>query len=182
MGPSESEGRPDAAPADQGCRRAAGDRGLLRLKRRPGSADRRRRGRHWDGWSPSSALDGPQHGHRPGPPRFLRVEDRDVVDISAAETMAPDGLVLITTGTQGEPLSALSRMSRSEHRSISITADDLIILSSSLIRATGGGVRRHRRPVESAPGGHQSASARACLRPAYAGSCCSSTTAFGRAT
>ncbi len=64
---------------------------------------------------------------------FLKVEDRDVVDIGVAEEMAPDRLVLITTGTQGEPLSALSRMSRGEHRSISITADDLIILSSSLI-------------------------------------------------
>ena len=64
---------------------------------------------------------------------FLTVEDSDVIDIAAAETMPPDRLVLITTGTQGEPLSALSRMSRGEHRSISITADDLIILSSSLI-------------------------------------------------
>ncbi len=64
---------------------------------------------------------------------FLRVADTDVVDIAAAETMPADSLVLITTGTQGEPLSALSRMSRGEHRSITITADDLIILSSSLI-------------------------------------------------
>ena len=64
---------------------------------------------------------------------FLTIDDSDVVDISAAELMAPDRLVLITTGTQGEPLSALSRMSRGEHRSISITADDMIILSSSLI-------------------------------------------------
>lgn len=64
---------------------------------------------------------------------FLKVEDANVVDIGAAEMMPPDSLVLITTGTQGEPLSALSRMSRGEHRSITITADDLIILSSSLI-------------------------------------------------
>ncbi len=64
---------------------------------------------------------------------ILQVEDRDVVDISAAELLPADKIVLITTGTQGEPLSALSRMSRGEHRSISITADDLIILSSSLI-------------------------------------------------
>lgn len=64
---------------------------------------------------------------------FLKVDDRDVVDISAAEMMAPGSLVLITTGTQGEPLSALSRMSRGEHRNISVTSDDLIILSSSLI-------------------------------------------------
>ena len=64
---------------------------------------------------------------------FLHVEDRDVVDIAAAEEMAPDQVVLITTGTQGEPMAALSRMSRGEHRSITITSDDLIILSSSLI-------------------------------------------------
>jgi ribonuclease J len=41
--------------------------------------------------------------------------------------------VLITTGTQGEPMSALSRMSRGEHRSITLTSEDLVILSSSLI-------------------------------------------------
>ncbi|MGV0992849.1 MAG: ribonuclease J [Mycobacterium sp.] len=64
---------------------------------------------------------------------FLTIDDHDVVDISAAEMLPADKIVLITTGTQGEPLSALSRMSRGEHRSISITADDLIILSSSLI-------------------------------------------------
>lgn len=64
---------------------------------------------------------------------YLTVEDRNLVDIAAAEDLPPDQVVLITTGTQGEPLSALSRMSRGEHRSIAITADDLIILSSSLI-------------------------------------------------
>lgn len=64
---------------------------------------------------------------------YLTVEDRNVVDIAVAEELPADQVVLITTGTQGEPLAALSRMSRGEHRSISITADDLIILSSSLI-------------------------------------------------
>src|SRR6202000_416414 len=64
---------------------------------------------------------------------FLSVADSDLVDIGAAEMMAPDQVVLITTGTQGEPMSALSRMSRGEHRSITLTAEDLIILSSSLI-------------------------------------------------
>ena len=47
--------------------------------------------------------------------------------------MAPEQVVLITTGTQGEPMAALSRMSRGEHRSITLTSGDLIILSSSLI-------------------------------------------------
>jgi ribonuclease J len=64
---------------------------------------------------------------------YLRVDENDVLDIGAAEMMPPESLVLITTGTQGEPMSALSRMSRGEHRSITLTAGDLIILSSSLI-------------------------------------------------
>jgi len=64
---------------------------------------------------------------------FLRVDDSDVIDIGAAELLPADRVVLITTGTQGEPMAALSRMSRGEHRSITLTAGDLIILSSSLI-------------------------------------------------
>jgi ribonuclease J len=64
---------------------------------------------------------------------FLRVNDSDLIDIAAAEMMAPERVVLITTGTQGEPMSALSRMSRGEHRSITLTPNDLVILSSSLI-------------------------------------------------
>ncbi|MHA3022464.1 ribonuclease J [Mycobacterium sp. BMJ-28] len=64
---------------------------------------------------------------------FLKVEDSSVVDIAAAELLPADRVVLITTGTQGEPMAALSRMSRGEHRSITLTAGDLIILSSSLI-------------------------------------------------
>ncbi|MEO6794527.1 MAG: ribonuclease J [Mycobacterium sp.] len=64
---------------------------------------------------------------------FLRVEDSDLIEIGAAEMMPPEKVVLVTTGTQGEPLSALSRMSRGEHRSITLTAGDLVVLSSSLI-------------------------------------------------
>ena len=64
---------------------------------------------------------------------FLRVDDSDLIDIGAAEMMPPDRVVLITTGTQGEPMSALARMSRGEHRSITFTSGDLIVLSSSLI-------------------------------------------------
>lgn len=64
---------------------------------------------------------------------YLRVADSDILDIGAAEMMPAEKVVLITTGTQGEPMAALSRMSRGEHRSITLTACDLIILSSSLI-------------------------------------------------
>ncbi len=64
---------------------------------------------------------------------FLQIADSDLLDIGAAEMMPPERVVLITTGTQGEPMSALARMSRGEHRSITLTSGDLIVLSSSLI-------------------------------------------------
>jgi ribonuclease J len=64
---------------------------------------------------------------------FLNVADDDVIDIGAAEMMPADRIVLVTTGTQGEPMAALSRMSRGEHRSITLTSGDLIIMSSSQI-------------------------------------------------
>ncbi|RFD25414.1 ribonuclease J [Mycobacterium uberis] len=64
---------------------------------------------------------------------LLRVDDSHLIDIAAVARMAPEQVVLITTGTQGEPMSALSRMSRGEHRSITLTSGDLVVLSSSLI-------------------------------------------------
>ncbi|MBV8348015.1 MAG: ribonuclease J, partial [Mycolicibacterium sp.] len=64
---------------------------------------------------------------------FLHVDDDDVLEISAAEMMAPQRVVLITTGTQGELMSALARMSRGEHRSVTLSSGDLVVLSSSLI-------------------------------------------------
>jgi ribonuclease J len=64
---------------------------------------------------------------------FLTVDDDDVVDIAAAEMLPAERITLVTTGTQGETMAALSRMSRGEHRSITLTRGDLIIMSSSQI-------------------------------------------------
>ncbi|WCT05134.1 ribonuclease J [Rhodococcus qingshengii] len=64
---------------------------------------------------------------------YLTVPDGLVVDIDTAATLPDDRLVLISTGSQGEPLAALSRMARGEHRQINIRANDLVVLASSLI-------------------------------------------------
>ncbi|MGI6796260.1 ribonuclease J [Gordonia sihwensis] len=64
---------------------------------------------------------------------YLTVPDGVVVDMDTAATLPDHRLVLISTGSQGEPLSALSRMARGEHRQINIRADDLVVLASSLI-------------------------------------------------
>ncbi|WP_082937953.1 MULTISPECIES: ribonuclease J [unclassified Gordonia (in: high G+C Gram-positive bacteria)] len=64
---------------------------------------------------------------------YLQVPDGVVVDMDTAATLPDHRLVLISTGSQGEPLSALSRMARGEHRQLNIRADDLVVLASSLI-------------------------------------------------
>ncbi|MEU5407920.1 ribonuclease J [Nocardia asteroides] len=64
---------------------------------------------------------------------YLTVPDNVVVDLDAAANLPGNRLVLISTGSQGEPLSALARMARGDHRQINIRADDLIVLASSLI-------------------------------------------------
>lgn len=64
---------------------------------------------------------------------YLTVPESVVVDLDVAATLPSDRLVLISTGSQGEPLSALSRMARGDHRQIHIRPDDLVVLASSLI-------------------------------------------------
>jgi ribonuclease J len=64
---------------------------------------------------------------------YLTVPDGVIVDMDTAATLPDHRVVLVSTGSQGEPLSALSRMAHGEHRQINISADDLVILASSLI-------------------------------------------------
>jgi ribonuclease J len=64
---------------------------------------------------------------------LLNVPDGVLVELDDAMRLPDDQLVLVSTGSQGEPLSALSRMARGEHRSVIIRPEDTIILASSLI-------------------------------------------------
>jgi ribonuclease J len=63
---------------------------------------------------------------------YLRVPGGLLVDLRDAEEMPPGEVVLISTGSQGEPMSALSRMAGRDHP-IRIAAGDTVILASSLI-------------------------------------------------
>ncbi|WP_433263816.1 ribonuclease J [Actinosynnema sp. CS-041913] len=64
---------------------------------------------------------------------FLKVPDGLFVDLHEAMDLPENEVLFVSTGSQGEPLSALSRMARGEHRQISIQAGDTIVLASSLI-------------------------------------------------
>ncbi|RIJ78562.1 ribonuclease J [Nakamurella silvestris] len=64
---------------------------------------------------------------------YLNVPDGLVRSLDKILDLPPDKVVLISTGSQGEPLSALSRMARGDHRSVNLQAGDSVILASSMI-------------------------------------------------
>lgn len=64
---------------------------------------------------------------------YLKLPSGVLVEIDAIKNYAPDQLVVITTGSQGEPMSALSRMASSEHRQVEINPGDMIIISATPI-------------------------------------------------
>ncbi len=64
---------------------------------------------------------------------YLKVPEGVLISIDMIKNYTPDQLVLITTGSQGEPMSALARMSMSEHRKVMITPNDYVIISAQPI-------------------------------------------------
>lgn len=64
---------------------------------------------------------------------YLNAPEGTIIDIDKINIYNPEQLVIITTGSQGEPMAALSRMSAGEHKKVQVTPDDLVIFSSSPI-------------------------------------------------
>ena len=64
---------------------------------------------------------------------YLNAPEGTLIDIDKINIYNPEQLVILTTGSQGEPMAGLSRMSVGEHRKVNITPDDLVIFSSSPI-------------------------------------------------
>ncbi len=64
---------------------------------------------------------------------YLKVPAGTLVDINKIKGIPDKNLVIITTGSQGEPMSALSRMAAAEHKAVQIKKGDMVILSSSPI-------------------------------------------------
>ena len=61
---------------------------------------------------------------------YLRIPDQTLIEIDQVKNYPDDQLVLITTGSQGESMAALSRMAASIHKKITIKPNDAIIFSS----------------------------------------------------
>lgn len=64
---------------------------------------------------------------------YLRVKEDTIIDINDMGKYQSNQIVILTTGSQGEPMSALTRMAFSEHRKIELVPEDLVVISASPI-------------------------------------------------
>ena len=64
---------------------------------------------------------------------YLDVPDGIIIGIDAVKQYTDEELVIITTGSQGEPMSALTRMAMSDHRKVSVGPNDYVIISATPI-------------------------------------------------
>lgn len=64
---------------------------------------------------------------------YMTIPDGVLIDINEIKRFKPQELTLVTTGSQGEPMSALYRMAFSDHAQVSLGTGDVVVLSSSAI-------------------------------------------------
>lgn len=64
---------------------------------------------------------------------YLHADEGQIVSIDMINRYTPEEMVIITTGSQGEPMSALSRMAFSDHRKVNVGPNDFVIISATPI-------------------------------------------------
>ena len=64
---------------------------------------------------------------------YMHVPEGVLIDLSEIKQYNPEQITLVTTGSQGEPMSALYRMAFGEHREVSLSGNDVVVISSSAI-------------------------------------------------
>jgi ribonuclease J len=114
---------------------------------------------------------------------YLRVPENTLIDLKQIENYRDDEVLIVSTGSQGEPLSALSRISNHEHPVVTAGPGDVVLLASSLIPGNENSVYRvinglARNGVTVV---HKGNAVVAVYSPPPA-NCCTATTCSSRAT
>ncbi len=73
---------------------------------------------------------------------YLKVPANTLIELRDIDKYKPQDVVIISTGSQGEPLSALSRMANREHQVISLKPGDTVVLASSMIPGNENAIYR----------------------------------------
>lgn len=64
---------------------------------------------------------------------YIDIPKNTIVDVAALKNYKPENTVIITTGSQGESMAALSRMANATHKKVAINSNDVVIMSSTPI-------------------------------------------------
>jgi len=73
---------------------------------------------------------------------FVDIPDWAVIDIDEAPKLAPEEVCIICTGSQGEPMSALTLMAAHEHKYVKVSPDDVVVISAHAIPGNESNVSR----------------------------------------
>ena len=73
---------------------------------------------------------------------YLHIDDDDIVDAYAMGNMPADKVVVLCTGSQGEPLSALARIANGDHKTVQIQEGDTVVISASPVPGNEKAVSR----------------------------------------
>jgi ribonuclease J len=73
---------------------------------------------------------------------YLKVNESSIIDAYTAKDIPPEKIVILCTGSQGEPLSALARMANGEHRTVDIEEGDTVIISATPVPGNEKAVTR----------------------------------------
>jgi ribonuclease J len=73
---------------------------------------------------------------------YLKIPEELIVPINETDQYSPEKIVIISTGSQGEPLSALSLMAARDHKWIELTKGDTVVLSATPVPGNETAVRR----------------------------------------
>ena len=73
---------------------------------------------------------------------YLDIPEEDIIDAYDINNLPEDQIVVMCTGSQGEPLSALSRMANGEHKTLSMHEGDTVIISATPIPGNEKGVQQ----------------------------------------
>ena len=77
---------------------------------------------------------------------YLEIDDENICDAFAMADLPPEKVVVLSTGSQGEPLSALARIANGDHKTVEVESGDTVVISASPVpgneRAVGRVINR----------------------------------------
>ncbi len=73
---------------------------------------------------------------------YLSIDDRDIIEPEQAAKMPPRKVLVMCTGSQGEPLSALARMANGDHKTVNVEPDDTVVIAATPVPGNEKAVNR----------------------------------------